>query len=353
MNTKSFDRELRKFADYVFTDVDLSKYSTIGVGGVGSYYAKPSTVEGLVGLVKLLRKEGVPFMPVGNGSNIYFGDLDGAALIDTRGVTGIESNSQDGSIKVACGTRLDNFVWSYPETKEEIANNLKNRNTKDMIGYALRHGVDFTRYAGIPGTTAGAVVGNAAGNMQDTKSLLRGVYVLTPEGDQKFIGRDKLGFDYRSSRFKQQNNNPDRTKKFTGDLILYAVYEDVEVGREKVVEDLVDNLLERQERFPKDEVKEWRYSLGSFWKRRDGSYEVASANVFAEELVKQFVKRNPNSTSVGGVSLYSNYPIVIINNGNGTVDDLENLANKVTNWVKDEHGVQLIREVEKIDYKNA
>ena len=55
-------------------DVRLSQFTTMQVGGLANYFAEPSTEEELFDLIEFAKKENLPFMIMGKGSNLIFPD---------------------------------------------------------------------------------------------------------------------------------------------------------------------------------------------------------------------------------------------------------------------------------------
>ena len=73
----------------------------------------------------------------------------------------------------------------------------------NMITEAVRHGLGGVEHlVGIPGTIAGAIVGNSGGRAGDIGQLASSVKVLTQEGDIAIRKGDELSFSYRRSSFQ-------------------------------------------------------------------------------------------------------------------------------------------------------
>ncbi|MBM3191022.1 MAG: FAD-binding protein, partial [Chlamydiae bacterium] len=55
-------------------DVVLRDYSTFGIGGAARYFIELRTVQDVVEALAFCRKEGLPFLVLGKGSNTLFDD---------------------------------------------------------------------------------------------------------------------------------------------------------------------------------------------------------------------------------------------------------------------------------------
>lgn len=333
---------------------DLSGYSWIRVGGKATCVISPKSQDELANIVQALSANKIGYFPIGWGANTYFGNIFGAVLINMRGVTGIEVLREDRErlvVRVAGGTPLDNYARKYGYKGIDIAKILNERPTNDLMGFALNHDpshikgvIALARFTDIPGTMGGATAGNAGGNTEATGDLVTRVYLLNGNGRAKEWIADTMRFGYRYSILQ----SPD----YRGTIISA-----VELDLKQADYDLVRTQVERRisERANMDES----LSLGSFWKRRDSSYNMGTGGgqKFADEILKDYCHAG-KVTRVGDMELSPSYPIMILNHGNGTLRDLEALAERVENWVagcgnyygSDGKPIQLKREVRKIQY---
>lgn len=58
----------------VLFDEPLDRYTSMGVGGPADALVVPQSMEELVQLVRFLRKENIPFLTLGNGTNLIVRD---------------------------------------------------------------------------------------------------------------------------------------------------------------------------------------------------------------------------------------------------------------------------------------
>src|SRR5689334_21238650 len=64
-------------------DVRLSQFTTIQVGGLANYFAEPASEEELLDLLEFAKKEQLPWMILGKGSNLIFPDEGWPGLVIT------------------------------------------------------------------------------------------------------------------------------------------------------------------------------------------------------------------------------------------------------------------------------
>ena len=133
--------DIRKsFRGRIALNEPMVKYTTFRIGGPADIYLEPLDKEDALALITYLRRESVPYVLMGNGSNILVSDkgIRGAAVNLEVGFN-YAHNKPDGTVVAGAGIKLAKFVDFC------ISN-----------GYA---GAEML--AGIPGTLGGAVIMNA------------------------------------------------------------------------------------------------------------------------------------------------------------------------------------------------
>jgi len=146
----------------------LSRHTWLRLGGPAQYFLTPRTEPELLSVIQTCRQLGLPIHILGAGSNL---------LVREEGVRGavirvIETLLSDVRIEgtniIAGGGTLLSHV----------------------ISEAVRAGLGGVEHlVGIPGTIAGAVVGNSGGRAGDIGQLVTSVEVLTQDGEKAVQGR--------------------------------------------------------------------------------------------------------------------------------------------------------------------
>ena len=150
--------------------INMKKHISFRVGGPADILVKPRTEEQIAKVVKLLKEENVPYIVIGNGSNL---------LVKDGGVRGVV-------IEIS-----DNF------NDFNIDGNIVNIQSGALLSFvgkavlrAELKGFEFA--AGIPGTLGGALAMNAGAYGGEMKDVLKEVTVLTPEGGVLTLQADEV-----------------------------------------------------------------------------------------------------------------------------------------------------------------
>ena len=160
----------------VTRDFPLARLTTVRTGGSADLFARPSTEEDVIALLRWAREHDVPVGVVGSGSNLLIADdgFHGLALKLHDELTQIERHGDE--LRCGGGARL-------PSAAAKAA------------GWGLT-GLEFG--VNIPGTAGGAVKMNANAYGGRLADVLEWVDVCTAEGTDR-RGPADLEFEYRSS----------------------------------------------------------------------------------------------------------------------------------------------------------
>ncbi|MGE0757671.1 MAG: UDP-N-acetylmuramate dehydrogenase [Pirellulaceae bacterium] len=148
------------------------------VGGPAQYFAEPTSISELAGLVRRCRDENVPVRVLGGGSNV---------LLPDEGVTGLV-------IHLAAPA----FSEIRVSGKKLIAGG--GAKLGHVISTAVREGLaGLEPLVGIPGTIGGALRLNAGANGSDIGQLAEQATVMDRLGEMIVHERSDLRFAYRES----------------------------------------------------------------------------------------------------------------------------------------------------------
>ena len=159
-------------------NVSLSSLSTLKVGGIAEWFTQVNQLQQLQQAQAWAKQEGLPIFYLGDGSNVLFPDGNWPGLVIQNFIKGRQQKSST-EVQLCGGENLQNVVcWL---------------NDLGLAGMECLYG--------IPGTLAGALVGNAGAYGQQLSDAI--VEVSFWSGDQiKVLSSSELDFGYRHSIFK-------------------------------------------------------------------------------------------------------------------------------------------------------
>ena len=285
--------------DRLLTDELMKKHTTFRVGGPADFYAMPSSIEEIKGLVAYCKDTNLPYYIVGNGSNLLVGDKGFRGLIIQVG-RNLSDISVDG------------------ETVTAYAGALLSKVAQVILSNELT-GFEFA--AGIPGTVGGAVRMNAGAYGGEIKDILAEADVLDNEGNVLTLTNEELKLSYRSSVVSEK-----------GYVVLKAVFK-LEKGNRDDIKAVMDDLKDR--RVTKQPLE--FASAGSTFKRPEG--------YFAGKLIEDAGLRGFN---VGDAEVSCKHCGFVVNKGNATAKDIVDLVDYVIKTVEDKFNVTLEPEVRRI-----
>ena len=198
---KSFIEELNCICKSVAENEPMMKHTTFRIGGPADVFVCPDESE-IAQVIDLCKKENVPFMIMGNGSNMLVSDAGIEGVVISLGNAMGDITVEGCQITAGAGAILS-----------KVANAAYDNSLT---------GFEFA--AGIPGSVGGAVVMNAGAYGGEIKDCLKSVKVLTAEGRVETRSADSLNLSYRHSVFMEEK----------GAVVLYATFEFATGNREEI-----------------------------------------------------------------------------------------------------------------------
>jgi UDP-N-acetylmuramate dehydrogenase len=161
----------------ILENLPLAPLTTWKIGGAARFLATPEDLEDVYRLLRLAYSRGWPLFFLGRGSNVLIADggLPGLTLHLAKSLQGIEYRGD--TLKVGAGVSL-------PRLSRAVAD----------LGFS---GFEFL--SGIPGTMGAAVRLNAGADGRDLATVLRRLWVATPQLQLLELPAGELGLGYRSS----------------------------------------------------------------------------------------------------------------------------------------------------------
>ena len=215
-------------------DEPMKKHISFKVGGPADFLVKPKTEEELAKVIKFAKEENIPYLVIGNGSNL---------LVKDGGIRGIVIELSDN---------FNDF---------EIEGNIIKAQSGALLSIlgrnALRNsltGIEFA--AGIPGTLGGALAMNAGAYGGEMKDVVKSVRLMDTDGNIVEFTNEQMEFEYRRSILSR-----------TDYIVLSAVMELKEGNADEIKEVMADYSNRRTTKQPLNFP-----SAGSTFKRPEGHF---------------------------------------------------------------------------------
>ncbi|MBI4455200.1 MAG: UDP-N-acetylmuramate dehydrogenase [Acidobacteria bacterium] len=180
---------------------NLSDFTTFGIGGLARWVAEIQLVADLVGAWNWARDRRIRVLFVGEGSNILFSDegFDGLVLINQiRGIQRAEAPPRVGdSSTPVCSESEEVRAYLRVGGGVNLMSLIRWCNNQSLAG--------LEKMYGIPGTVAGAVVGNAGAYGQEIREVVAEVTVWDGKAIRVLTHR-QLDLRYRHSILKENRH---------------------------------------------------------------------------------------------------------------------------------------------------
>lgn len=274
----------------------MSKHTSFKIGGPADIMAVPENTVQLGELVRYFSGSGIPYMVMGNGTNL---------LVSDKGIRGVVVKIYENMDKCTVGGDM----------MEIEAGLLISRAAKLALQNSLT-GLEFAE--GIPGTIGGAVTMNAGAYNGEMSMVVYQTEYMNANGEITVVTGDQHCFSYRSSIIQKTRGIVLKTR-------LKLKHGDAS-GIGKQMEDFN---FRRRDKQP----LEWP-SAGSVFKRPEG--------YFVGKLIDDCGLRGFGK---GGAQVSDKHSGFIINKGDATCEDVLNLIKYIQSTVKEKFNVQLEPEI--------
>ena len=274
----------------------MSAHTTFKIGGAADIMINVTGIGDLRIVTGACREYGIPYMILGNGSNLLVSDdgIEGAVIT------------------------LDCVFKSHSVSGDTIEAGASMKLSR-LCTIAMEHGLSGLEFAyGIPGTVGGAVYMNAGAYNGEIKDVIISARALTSDGSERLYTADEMQLGYRTSVFKTN-----------GEIIMDARFQLHKDYKEAIKVRMDDVMNRRKSKQPLEFP-----SAGSVFKRPEGA--------FAGTLIEQCGLKGK---TVGGAQVSRKHAGFIINIGGATCDDVMELVKLVQDTVKEKTGFVLEREI--------
>lgn len=275
----------------------LSRHTTFRIGGPATYYVIPEKIEEVKEGIAFAKERNLPFYIVGKGSNMLFSDegYEGVVIEIGKGLEKVEIQD-DGVVNVQAGTSMS--VMAAKVAEEGLT------------------GFEFA--GGIPGTLGGGIAMNAGAYGGEIKDCIMSATVLTEEGEILTLSKEQLELGYRTSIIQK--------KRY---IVLDAKFSFQNGNSEEIKAKMRELNGQRREKQPLEYP-----SAGSTFKRPEG--------YFAGKLIQDAGLRGYR---VGDAQVSEKHCGFVVNRGNATAQEVNQLIQDVQKKVKEEFQVELEPEV--------
>jgi UDP-N-acetylmuramate dehydrogenase len=297
-----------QFAGMIRFSEPLARHTYYRLGGEAKALISPEGLEDVLALTDVIEHTGLPWFPLGSGSNVLASDEGyNGIIIKTLKINREISPLATSSVRVGASVGVP-----------------------QLLREACKEGwIGFERFAGIPGTVGGMVRMNAGTHLGETSGLLTAVEAIVLSGPLagKVVRYEKedLDFSYRVNHFLPKES------------LVWAAEWTVEKGDPQVVKGLIqETLSRRKETQPVDQP-----SCGSVFKNPTESDKRAWQVI--EEL-------GLKGHSIGGAQFSDKHANFIVTNSSAKSLDVFQLIQLAKKRAKVELGISLTEEVQYLGF---
>lgn len=279
-------------------NIRLDLFTTFRVGGecLGVFY--PDSIDNLIKGLQFLKKNNIPYKVIGNGSNILCSDKYYPGIV-IKLDRYFEKYHRDGQkIMVGAGCSLMNLAHQCA-----------------LMGLS---GLQFA--GGIPGSLGGVVLMNAGAYKHEMCEIVNRVLIIDEKLNLVWLNYDDCCFGYRASMFQKRNWIIIEIELVLDPSLSVAHIQEIMRVRKEV----------RVKTQPLDLP-----SAGSCFKNPD---DIPAWKYIEDVGLRGF--------RVGGASVSQKHCNFIVNDKNGSAEDVLAVIQKVEQEVKKQKDIVLIREIE-------
>lgn len=298
---KAYQNFKREFKGQILENEILARWTAFKIGGPADLFYSADSADNLIKVVRLAINYKIPYVILGNGTNVLVSDSGFRGLVIKNNCRNFEI--KDNLIVSEGGVLLSSVIL------EAVKNNL---------------GGNLWILVNIPGTIGGAIYGNAGshfeGKLISIGDFLNKAKLLTKKGEVKEVGKDYFQFDYRESILKK-----------TKEIVLETILKGRKESSEEILKLIMKDKRKRLEDYPSFPF------AGSFFKN--------PKHTSAGKLIDQCGLKGYRIGEAMVSSKHANY---LVNLGKAKASDMIELAKVVRQKVKEKFGVELEEEVQYI-----
>ncbi|HET8991673.1 MAG TPA: UDP-N-acetylmuramate dehydrogenase [Candidatus Saccharimonadales bacterium] len=339
-------------------NVELAKYSTMGLGGKARYLTEISSRGELIDACEFAKSKELPCLAVGSGSNITWRDEGYPGLIIISDIKGIEFEWQtedEALVTIGSGEIWDNAVEAC------VSEGLSGIEALSLI----------------PGKVGATPVQNVGAYGQEIADTLVQLEAYDMKSDAIVtISNQDCGFGYRTSRFKTTDRGRFfiititlKLKKVNPQPPFYSALENYFKERNitdftpQAIRDAVIDIRSHKLPNPKDVHNNGSFfanpiiSVTKFqqlqqdypdlphWTLENDMVKIPAAWLIEKSGYKDYHDEHT------GMATWANQPLVLVNEHAKTTKDLMEFRDKIVKEVKDKFDIDLVQEPEILPVK--
>lgn len=276
----------------------MSRHTSFRIGGPADLMVIPADEADLRNLLAGIHKARVPFMILGNGTNLLVldGGIRGVVIKMTAGFR--QMDRKENTLKVGAGYALPRLVEGSAE----------------MSLAGLEWGV------GIPGSLGGALVMNAGAYGGQMSDIVKKVWGYTQTGDRLTLRAGQINFGYRHSEYPEG-------------FVIAGTELEMREGRKNKIKSAMGQWMEKRQ--------------------RNQPLSLPSAGCIFKNPMNDSARRLIGVTGlkgkkIGGAKVSSKHANFIINDGGARAADVLKLIEIIREKTYKSLGIELMPEVKTI-----
>ena len=328
----------------------LASFTTFKIGGAARYFVEVSNARELKEALMFAQEQNLRFFVLGGGSNIVMSDGGFEGLVIKNEIKGIDSEEHDMTVDLIVGA---------------------GENWDELVEYSVKEGLyGIENLSGIPGSVGASPIQNIGAYGSEVKDTILWVDTIDSKTlEEKRFTNAECEFGYRDSFFKTPEGKQyvithvcfflkkeGEINTAYKDVARYMEEKEIEVP---TLEQMRGAVLEiRSRKFP--DLKTTG-TAGSFFKN------PIVPNEKYEELLKNYPDMpgypigksrtklscawildhilNLKGCYEGPVGFYERQPLVVVNKGGATAEEIKKLTDDAVLQTKEKLGIDLEREV--------
>jgi len=305
-------------------EYELAELTYFKIGGPAEVFVDATTREDIIDVIQFCHQQHIKLTVLSGMSNV---------LIASEGLRGVVMRTANEQYTLMPEVPPESGKLEQPQKRKVLVG--AGYKTALFVRQTIDDGLSGLEYfLGVPGRLGGAIYNNAHYLSDLIGTHISRVEVITRTGEVKWLSQAECDFGYDTSVFHQTN-----------DIILQAEFELLPGDKEKSMELVKEATLYRAKTQPLGEP-----SSGCYFKNTTNTPILKNRFAqFAErrECPSAFLidQAGLKGTRVGDIEVSQKHAAFFVNKGNGTSQQVLELAQIVRDRVKQEFGVELQEEV--------